>query len=177
MKNAAHWFKNCNVDLMFALPGQEETDILNDIDMALQFGASQVTVYPLFTFPYTSAGNYLKLKQVKMPSFWKRRRQYFAIYNYLESSRFQRTSVWSFKRSETSRYSSVTRNGYVGFGTGSGSHYTNGFYLNTFSVPAYINRVNNGQFPTALKFELTENLNNLFWLYWPFTIRRFQPRI
>jgi oxygen-independent coproporphyrinogen III oxidase len=168
LKNAARWFKNNNVDLMFALPGQEEADIMQDLEIALQLGATQITVYPLFTFPYTTVGNFQKLKQVKMPSLRKRRRQYFAIYNYLESSGFQRTSVWSFKHNETSRYSSVTRDGYVGFGAGSGSHFETGFYLNTFSVSAYISRIKDNQFSTALRFELNENLNNLFWLYWRF---------
>ena len=47
---------------------------------------------------------------------------------------FERVSVWGFKRGGAPRYSSVTRDGYIGIGPGSGSHLPDGFVLNTFDL-------------------------------------------
>ena len=45
-------FASVNLDLIFALPGQTETELRRDLDAALALGVDQVTAYPLFTFPY-----------------------------------------------------------------------------------------------------------------------------
>ncbi len=53
---ASAGFASVNADLMFALPGQSAADLVADLDRAADLGASQVTAYPLFTFPYTPVG-------------------------------------------------------------------------------------------------------------------------
>ena len=72
-------FASVNVDLMFALPGQTIGDVINDLAKAAELGASQITTYPLFTFPYTSIGKYLNLTSVRMPNLRVRRSHYQAI--------------------------------------------------------------------------------------------------
>ena len=54
-------FKSINIDLLFALPNQTERDVIYDLEKAIDSGVNQVTTYPLFTFPYTSIGRFLKL--------------------------------------------------------------------------------------------------------------------
>jgi oxygen-independent coproporphyrinogen III oxidase len=168
LKNTLRIFSQVNIDLMFALPGQSSQDLTNDIEKAVNLGANQITVYPLFTFPYTTIGRFKKMLHVKMPGLRKRRQQYFMIYDMLKANSFNQVSVWSFKKGSGTKYSSVTRDGYLGFGAGAGTHFENGYYLNTFSVEAYIDRINGGKYPTALRFEFDDKMNNLFWLYWRF---------
>jgi hypothetical protein len=60
-------FTSVNADLMFALPGQQVDQVMEDLAQAAYLGADQLTAYPLFTFPYTSVGRYLHLKSVRMP--------------------------------------------------------------------------------------------------------------
>lgn len=169
-------FDSVNIDLMFALPKQDEICLLKDLSKAVSYGVTQITTYPLFTFPYSTVGNYKKNKQVKMPKLRTRKKQYFTIYDTLIKQEYNQVSVWSFKKGKGNKYSSVTRDGYLGLGAGAGTHMPNGYYLNTFPVKAYISALDKGEFPTALKFKMDTNLNDLFWLYWRFYDTRI-PRV
>ena len=159
-------FKSINADLMFALPGQTVEDIRFDLQTAVDSGIDQITTYPLFTFPYSSVGRYLQLKKVRMPRLSTRRRQYRFVSQFLLEQGFSRVSVWGFKRGDVPRYSSVTRDKYIGLGAGAGSHMTTGYYLNTFSVPEYVGRCLGGRFPIALHMPFNEKMQCYFWLYW-----------
>ncbi len=161
-------FESINIDLLFALPNQSLRDVTYDLEKAIESGVNQITTYPLFTFPYTSIGRYLKLKKVKMPNLLKRHRQYYLIHEYLSDKGFSRVSVWGFKKGNVPRYSSVTRDQYIGLGAGAGSHLPDGFYLNTFSVEEYIKKCMSNNFPVALYMNFTKNMQKYFWLYWRF---------
>ena len=103
-----------------------------------------------------------------MPNLIVRHRMYYHLYQYLIQNGFTRVSVWGFKKSDVPRYSSVTRDNYIGLGAGAGSHMPEGFYLNTFSVDEYIKKCHANQFPTALYMNFTKDMQNYFWLYWRF---------
>lgn len=159
-------FKTVNLDLMFTLPGQSVRDVLADIDAAISLGADQVTLYPLFTFPYTSAGKSLELKHIKMSGLAARRKMYRSIHRHLLAKGFCRVSVWGFKRGKGARYSSVTRDYYIGLGAGAASCIPGAFYFNTFSVPEYIKSCLNGDIPVALKMGVSESLFRYYQFYW-----------
>jgi Coproporphyrinogen III oxidase and related Fe-S oxidoreductases len=159
-------FKSVNLDMIFALPGQDMKNLSHDLAQAVDCGADQITTYPLFTFPYTSVGSYLKLKKVRMPNLKQRKKMYYYINDFLLKKGFNRVSVWGFKKGDVPRYSSVTRDNYIGIGAGAGSHLSDGFYLNTFSVPEYINRCLSKTLPTALYMNFNKDMQNYFWLYW-----------
>lgn len=159
-------FKSVNLDLMFALPGQSVEEVVSDLRKAIASGVNQVTIYPLFTFPYSAAGRYLKLKRVKMPNIFTRRRMYRAIHDFCLENGFQRVSVWGFKRGDAPIYSSVTRDNYVGLGAGAGSYIPGAFYFNTFSVEEYIKTCLNDRLPVAFKMDFTESMAQYYWLYW-----------
>jgi len=159
-------FQSVNLDLMFALPGQTVKEVLSDLERAIASGVDQVTLYPLFTFPYTTAGKYLKLRKVRMPNMLTRRRMYREIHRSCLASGFQRVSVWGFKRGDAPRYSSVTRDSYIGLGAGAGSCVPGAFYFNTFSVDEYITTCVNHRLPVALKLQLSERMARYYWLYW-----------
>ncbi len=158
-------FASVNVDLMFALPGQTEAEIVADLERAAQLGATQITTYPLFTFPYSTVGEYLKLKSVRMPVLTTRRNQYRAIHQWCAEHDFQRVSVWGFRRGSAPRYSSVTRDGYVGIGPGAGSHLPDGFVLNTFDLESWMEAAGSRS-TIALRMPFTRELSGWWWLYW-----------
>ncbi len=159
-------FKSVNLDLMFALPGQSVKEVVSDLRKAIASGVNQVTLYPLFTFPYSAAGRYLKLKRVKIPNIFTRRRMYRAIHDFCLENGFQRVSVWGFKRGDDPIYSSVTRDNYVGLGAGAGSYIPGAFYFNTFSVEEYIKTCLNDRLPVAFKMDFNESMAQYYWLYW-----------
>jgi coproporphyrinogen III oxidase-like Fe-S oxidoreductase len=161
-------FKSLNFDLMFALPGQTKNEVLADLQKAFDAGADQVTLYPLFTFPYSGAGKYMKLKKVKLPNLFTRREMYRAIHDFCQGKGYYRVSVWGFKRGDGPRFSSVTRDLYIGLGAGAGSHIPGAFYFNTFSVEEYIETSSSKKLPIALKMGLTDSISRYYWLYWRF---------
>lgn len=159
-------FDSVNIDLMFALPGQKISDVISDLDQAEQLGANQITTYPLFTFPYTSVGEFLKLKALRMPNLRLRREHYRAISDWCAAHGYERVSVWGFKRSEVPRYSSVTRDGYIGVGPGAGSHLSDGFVLNTFDFTSWLQAFRSGKAAIALQMPFTKRMAAWWWLYW-----------
>jgi oxygen-independent coproporphyrinogen III oxidase len=161
-------FTSVNADLMFALPHQTAGEVICDLARAEQLGANQLTTYPLFTFPYTSVGEYLRLTDVRMPDLRARRAHYRAIHEWCTKHGFKRVSVWSFARGRVPCYSSVTRDGYIGIGPGAGSHLPDGFVLNTFDVDSWVRAVGFGHCPIALSMPFAGHLSGWWWLYWRF---------
>ncbi|MCL5036805.1 MAG: coproporphyrinogen III oxidase family protein [Chloroflexi bacterium] len=161
-------FKSVNIDLMFVLPDQNSRNVLSDLSKASKLGVDQITTYPLFTFPYTSVGQYLKLNKIKMPNIIKRRKMYREIHDYCIENDYKQVSVWSFIKESTPRYSSVTRDTYIGIGAGACSSLPGIFYFNTFSVTDYINSALNKKLPAAITMDITSQLAKYYWLYWRF---------
>jgi len=159
-------FASVNADLMFALPGQTADELLADLDHAAGFGANQVTTYPLFTFPYTPVGRYLRLNEVKLPNLRERRTQYRAICRWSARRGFDRVSVWGFKKGTAPRYSSVTRAGYIGIGPGAGSHLPGGFAFNSFDYATWVRTAAAGGRTVALWMPFSAELAGWWWLYW-----------
>jgi len=165
-RSIAAGFETVNLDMMFALPGQTTEEALADLKRVVDLGADQITLYPLFTFPYSAVGQLRDHRRVKFPTLSKRRKMYRAMHDFALSQGFSRVSVWGFKRGDVPRYSSVTRNHYIGLGAGSGSALPGMFYFNTFSVPEYIRACNGGELPVALKMDMTPKMEFYYWLYW-----------
>ena len=161
-------FASVNADIMFALPQQTGADVTADLERAAQLGADQLTTYPLFTFPYTTVGKYLRLKAVRMPNLHMRKAHYQAISRWCAEHSFERVSVWGFKRGDVPRYSSVTRDGYIGVGPGAGSHLNDGFVLNTFDLESWIDRTGDGRTAVALRMPFAGEMPGWWWLYWRF---------
>jgi oxygen-independent coproporphyrinogen-3 oxidase len=163
---ASAGFASVNADLMFALPGQSAADVAADLDRAADLGANQVTAYPLFTFPYTPVGRFLRLHDVRLPDFRARRAQYRAICRWGARRGFERVSVWGFKKGSAPRYSSVTRAGYIGIGPGAGSHLPGGFALNSFDYASWVRTAAAGRRAVALWMPFSAELTGWWWLYW-----------
>ncbi|HEX5643278.1 MAG TPA: radical SAM protein [Thermoleophilia bacterium] len=161
-------FAGLNADLMIALPEQTAADVVSDLDRAAQLGAGQITVYPLFTFPYTAVGAYRRRAGVGMPRLAARHEHYRAVTAWAARRGYRRVSVWSFRRGDEPRYSSVTRDGYLGVGPGAGSHLPDGFVLNTFDLAAWEAALAGGAPPVALRMPFSGHMAGWWWLYWRF---------
>jgi oxygen-independent coproporphyrinogen-3 oxidase len=161
-------FAAVNADLMIALPGQSVADVVADLEHAAGLGVDQITVYPLFTFPYSTVGEYRRQTGVGMPRLRERHRHYRAVTAWARRNGFERVSVWSFRRGGVPRYSSVTRDGYLGIGPGAGSHLPDGFCLDTFDLGAWERSLEEGRSPVALRMPFSGEMAGWWWLYWRF---------
>jgi len=158
-------FDTVDVDLIFALPGQKVEDVINDVATAFKLGAHQVSTYPLIIFPYTGMDTYIKRLGLKKTGMAAEKDMLEAIVNLAEKHGYRRTSIWTFTREGAPRYSSVTRERFVGIGAGAASLNSGYFYLNTFDVEQYIASVGKG-LPVSVGMKLPVRVEMLYWLYW-----------
>lgn len=154
-----HGFEVIDVDLIFAIPGQTDEILESDIRTAFDNGATQVSTYPFINF--TFADNSYK----QMPENLKKR-----ILRNLAAScsamHLERTSVWTFAKQGTKKYSSVTRDTFLGFGVSATTLLKDIFMINTFSIDACISSVNEGSLPTSLTLNFTKRQRAVYFLFW-----------
>lgn len=168
-------FAAIDIDLIFGIPGQTANSLRQDVLTAFANGATQVSTYPFidFTFSdnrYKPVSNHRKKELLKLLSDL-----------YIELG-LERTSVWTFARKGTPKYSSVTRDNFLGFGVSATTLLHDQFKINTFSVDAYIKRLTCQTLPTSLTlvFSLRQRaVYDLFWEAYSLKIRpnRFQKNI
>ncbi len=152
-------FKAVDIDLIFGIPGQTGADLRADFLQAVEMGATQISTYPFIDFSY--ADNKQKPQRSR-----QQKELLSVLLDAAAEKGFIRTSVWTFAKAGTPRYSSVTRDNYLGFGPSAATLGINAFTVNTFSVRAYVDAVNNGIIPTALKMDFTPRTRKLYWLFW-----------
>ncbi|WP_242951256.1 hypothetical protein [Clostridium kluyveri] len=126
---------------------------------AFNSGATQVSTYPFIDFSY--ANNQSK------PLGKKHKKE---LFKYLEtiSKELQctRTAVWTFGKKDIPKYSSITRDNFIGFGSSATTILRDFFKINTFSVTEYIRCINNNKIPTSLTLNFTKRTRALYWLFW-----------
>ncbi|HOA07374.1 MAG TPA: radical SAM protein [Spirochaetota bacterium] len=159
-------FDTVNIDLIFALPGQTLSDLDHSLDLAISSNPDQITTYPLFTFPYSSVGKFNKINSVIFPNSLKRKKFYFYICEKLSNNGYQQISVWSFAKKGHIKYSSVTRNYFLGIGPSAATYNGKYFLFNFFDINSYQNQVKLKKNPYALVLKLSNKLEKLYWLYW-----------
>jgi oxygen-independent coproporphyrinogen-3 oxidase len=103
---------------------------------------------------------------VRLPPLRARRAHYRAITRWCAAHGYARVSVWGFRRGGAPRYSSVTRDGYIGVGPGAGSHLPDSFALNTFDLESWCGAALAGRSPIALRLPFGPALAGWWWLYW-----------
>lgn len=152
-------FKVIDVDLIFALPKQTEEILLTDLKKAFDLGASQISTYPFIDFTFAS-NVYRPLSEKE------KRKMLHSICTYCERTGKERTAVWTFAQKGTGRYSSVTRDNFLGFGVSAATLLSSQFKINTFSLEAYLARINKEQLPTALSLDFTPRQRAVYYLFW-----------
>lgn len=161
-------FETINIDLIFAFPDQSLQELDKSLEKAIDCHVDQITLYPLFTFPYSSIGQFNKLNKVILPNSTQRKRFYYHICKKLKDHGYQQISVWGFLKNGKTKYSSVTRDYYLGFGPSAATFTGKQFLFNTFNLEHYQNQIDLGKKPYSIILNVSENLEKLFWLYWRF---------
>lgn len=152
-------FKVVDIDLIFAIPGQSEEILKKDISTAFEYGATQISTYPFIDF--TFANNTYK------PLSHNTKKQMLKYLSELcDEMGLDRTSVWTFAKNDTKKYSSITRDTFLGFGVSATTLLKDTFKINTFSIEEYINRVEKNQLPTSLTLDFTLRQRAVYYLFW-----------
>lgn len=152
-------FETVSMDFIFALPAQTFEDLKADIDTAFQNGANHVAIYPFIDFTFTST------TVAAMP---KKEKQALlnAIALYCMDKGYTRSSVWTFSSDKEAKYSSMTRDNFLGFGCSATTLLKDQFKINTFSVEEYCRRVDEGKLPTSLTIRFSLRQRMVYYLFW-----------
>lgn len=166
-------FECVDANLIFGIPGQTPDQAERDAERVMARGVDQISAYPLFSFAYTPMGRALAERKISPASDRSRLEAQRRISAACRRHGLERTSVWSFTRRGIAPYSTVTRDSYVGFGVGAGSHVDGELRFNTFSLGAYIS----ADGPAAtLRLVPSERFRRVHWIYWQIYKTALDPR-
>lgn len=152
-------FETVSMDFIFALPNQTYLDLKKDIDLAFSHGANHVAIYPFIDFTFTSS-------RVKVMEKKAKRKLLDEITKYCQEQGYYRSSIWTFSSEREAKYSSMTRDNFLGFGCSATTLLRDQFKINTFSVEEYCKRVKAGKLPTSLTIRFTERQRMIYYLFW-----------
>lgn len=152
-------FETVSMDFIFALPNQTLEDLKEDIDKAFACGANHIAMYPFIDFTFTKS---------KIKSMPKRKKRLLldAVTEYCYKKGLKRDSIWTFSSDETAKYSSMTRENFLGFGCSATTLLKEQFKINTFSVEKYRERIENHSLPTSLTIKFTLRQRMIYYLFW-----------
>lgn len=152
-------FETVSMDFIFALPGQTFDDLRSDIDAAFAAGANHVAIYPFIDFTFTDS-------PVRTMPKREKRRLLDQITRYCLDRGCARTSIWTFSSERGARYSSMTRDNFLGFGCSATTLLRDQFKINTFSVEEYCRRIDGGTLPTSLTLRFSLRQRMVYYLFW-----------
>lgn len=152
-------FDTVDMDLIFAIPGQTAKTLTEDIRMAFENGATQISTYPFIDFTFAD-NRYRPLSELE------KRKMLREITGYCRREGFERTSVWTFAKPGTRKYSSVTRENFLGFGVSATTLLKDQFKINTFLLRDYLDRIEQGALPTALTLRFSLRQRAVYYLFW-----------
>ncbi len=152
-------FETVSMDFIFALPNQTKQDLITDIDTAFSIGANHIAVYPFIDFTFTKSA-------VKTMDKKQKRKLLDDITLYCQKKCYKRDSIWTFSNTDKAKYSSMTRDNFLGFGCSATTLLKDSFKINTFSVQHYIERINKKQLPTSLTIRFTKRQRMVYFLFW-----------
>ena len=158
-------FDTVDADLIFAIPTQSLTEVEADVATACELGVDQISTYPMLYFSYAPLRKQLREAGLTTPPWWVERQMLAAIVKKTQEAGYRRTSIWSFNKPETIRYTTVTRDAFVGIGASGTTKIGDYFKLNTFSVAEYIRTVKEGS-PLALATRLDAGDKMAYWFFW-----------
>lgn len=152
-------FETVSMDFIFALPEQTFEDLKADIDMAMDTGANHVAIYPFIDFTFTNS-------EVSALPKEQKRAMLDEITNYCLSKGYVRSSIWTFSSDKDARYSSMTRDNFLGFGCSATTLLKMQFKINTFDVDEYCKRIAAGSLPTSLTIRFSLRQRMVYFLFW-----------
>lgn len=159
-------FDTVDVDLMYNIPGQSDTDIEKDLNACLSYGVDQVSIYPLIVFPFTPLQEKIKSSGAHRFSEMEEYKIQKKLDQVAANHGYERTSIWTYGKKGAKRYTSVTRETFLGLGASATSLYNQYFYLNTFDVEEYIKILDSGRIPISLVNTMSPREKQVFWLFW-----------
>jgi oxygen-independent coproporphyrinogen-3 oxidase len=152
-------FETVSMDFIFALPGQTIDLLAADIEFAFSHGANHIAVYPFVDFTFSDR-TFPKMSESKKKALL------YQLVSYCEDKGYTRDSIWTFSKGGDSKYSSMTRENFLGFGCSATTLLKDQFRINTFDVSQYIERMKGQQLATALTLKFALRQRMVYYIFW-----------
>ena len=88
------------------------------------------------------------------------------ITKYCMDQGYHRSSIWTFSSEKQAKYSSMTRDNFLGFGCSATTLLRDQFKINTFSVEEYCKRIKEKKLPTSLTIRFSKRQRMIYYLFW-----------
>ncbi|HTY25760.1 MAG TPA: coproporphyrinogen III oxidase family protein [Desulfomonilaceae bacterium] len=154
-------FDTLNIDMMFNFPTQTLSMLEEDLKILKEIEAEQVTFYPLMVSKATR-------RQLTMrfgPISYRQEKLFYEHIVDILGDDYSGGTAWCFsrKKSMIDEYI-VDYDEYVGVGSGSFGYVNGSCFANTFSIPHYLESVNEGKMPIWAKkdFSVKEQIQYYF---------------
>lgn len=162
-------FETVSMDFIFALPNQTIDHVKADIEKAFANHANHVAIYPFIDFTYTD-------NKFPLVSNKAKRKLLYEIVAYCNKMGYARDSIWTFSKNGRAKYSSMTRDNFLGFGCSATTLLKEQFKINTFDIHEYINRIDGGELATSLTIKFTLRQRMVYYLFWTLYSMRLDPK-
>lgn len=157
---ASSYFKTVNVDLLWGLPGQDASEVVEDAKRLIGLGANQITFYP--AMPGLNRDTIL-LRGALGANFDEDYLVYRKIYVAMMQNGFYPRTAWHFQLGKglVDEYI-VSGESYVGVGVSSISLVGDLVLVNTFNIEKYVDRINSGRFAFVKAKLMTDEERTLY---------------
>ncbi|NLT46056.1 MAG: radical SAM protein [Thermotogaceae bacterium] len=152
-------FDFVDVDLIFDYQ-LDQKRIVEDLKMALSYGPEQISVYPMMRFADTAFKNTKNDPEKELEILEE-------LENVALTHGYVRDSLWTFKKKDEKRkYSSVSREFFVGIGSSASSFNGKVFRTNTFSLDEYFLFLDSGKLPVRKTIKMGKFSAILYYSFW-----------
>ena len=135
-----------SLDLLYGMPGQDTSLLVDDLAVAAESKAQQISVYPFMLFPHTKWYRDSTKGLVTVPPPRVEKKMFYSTCDYFESTGYVQSSCWDFIRAEKNEvpYATCSRDENIGVGLSAHTKLGGLFYVNTFYLDAYIKSTETG---------------------------------
>jgi coproporphyrinogen III oxidase-like Fe-S oxidoreductase len=155
-------FQCVDADLVFDVIRFGEQGVVRDAEETFRLGVHQISVYPMMRFGYTPVG------ARKIHDEHREKRALRTIERVGQEHGYTRSSVWTFNRDPEQRYTSITREHYIGLGPSGSSFLGEGLLVNTFDVQTHARLVDDGLLPVVARVPMGPRAASAYYLFWRF---------
>ncbi|MES1048095.1 oxygen-independent coproporphyrinogen III oxidase [Bacillus thuringiensis] len=152
-------FKNINVDIIYALPGQTIEDVKETLDIAFTLGVQHFSAYSLIVEPKTVFYNLMNKGKLRLPSEDHEAKMYEIVMDEMEKHGYNQYEISNFSKGDNkSRHNLTYWNNEEYYGFGAGAHsYVNGERIqNVGPLKQYFNKIDETGFPYLDVHKVTE---------------------
>ena len=152
-------FDNWNLDLMFGIPEQGVTMFKNDVEEALRYEPSHISLYGLEIHERTPFGNNPQIRKWELEHLDQFEEMYLWATDYLEKAGLFQYEISNFsKKTNKGRQNLLVWSGqeYFGFGVGAHSYHRGTRWGNVRSIRTYLQHLGQNTGPTEFIEQLSE---------------------